>query len=62
MNINNMMIALEKAQNVARGKMRYSPADSIPAAMVESYFDDPDGNPYEITSYDYEILSTHYNT
>jgi len=29
-------------QNV-RDKMAYSPADSIPAAMVESYFDDPDG-------------------
>ena len=38
----DMMIALEKAQNVARGKMRYSPADSIPAAMVEGYFDEPE--------------------
>ena len=25
------------------------------------YFADPYGNPYEITSYDYEILSNHYN-
>ena len=25
------------------------------------YFEDPDGNPYEITSYDYDMLSTHYN-
>ena len=25
------------------------------------YFEDPYGNPYEITSYDYEILSNHYN-
>jgi catechol 2,3-dioxygenase-like lactoylglutathione lyase family enzyme len=25
------------------------------------YFNDPYGNPYEITSYDYEILSNHYN-
>ena len=24
------------------------------------YFEDPYGNPYEITSYDYEILSNHY--
>ena len=24
------------------------------------YFEDPYGNPYEITSYDYEILSHHY--
>ena len=38
----DMMIALEGAQNVARGKMRYSPADSIPQAMVEGYFDEPE--------------------
>ena len=25
------------------------------------YFEDPYGNPYEITSYEYEILSNHYN-
>ena len=25
------------------------------------YFEDPYGNPYEITSYDYEILVNHYN-
>ena len=25
------------------------------------YFEDPYGNPFEITSYDYEILSNHYN-
>ena len=25
------------------------------------YFEDPYGNPYEITSYGYEILSNHYN-
>ena len=25
------------------------------------YFEDPYGNPYEITSYEYEILSYHYN-
>ena len=25
------------------------------------YFEDPYGNPYEITSYDYEILSNYYN-
>ena len=25
------------------------------------YFEDPYGNPYEITSYDYEILSNNYN-
>jgi len=25
------------------------------------YFEDPYGNPYEITSYDYDILSNHYN-
>ena len=25
------------------------------------YFEDPYRNPYEITSYDYEILSNHYN-
>ena len=25
------------------------------------YFEDPYGIPYEITSYDYEILSNHYN-
>ena len=25
------------------------------------YFQDPYGNPYEITSYDYEILENHYN-
>ena len=25
------------------------------------YFEDPYGNPYEITSYDYEILINHYN-
>ena len=24
------------------------------------YFEDPYGNPYEITSYDYEILSNNY--
>jgi len=38
----DMMIALEGAKNVARGKMRYSPADSIPQAMVEGYFDEPE--------------------
>ena len=26
------------------------------------YFDDPYGNPYEITSYDYKMLSNYYNT
>jgi len=25
------------------------------------YFKDPYGNPYEITSYDYDILTNHYN-
>ena len=25
------------------------------------YFEDPYGNPYEITSYEYDILSNHYN-
>ena len=32
------------------------------SSQFSIYFDDPDGNPYEITSYDYEMLSTHYNT
>jgi hypothetical protein len=32
-----------QARSRARFKMASTPADSIPAAMVESYFDDPDG-------------------
>ena len=32
------------------------------SSQFSIYFDDPDGNPYEITSYDYEMLSTHYST
>ena len=26
------------------------------------YFEDPFGNPYEITSYDYDMLANHYDT
>ena len=31
------------------------------SSQFSIYFDDPNGNPYEITSYDYEMLSNHYN-
>ena len=32
------------------------------SSQYSIYFEDPDGNPYEITSYDYDMLSDHYNT
>jgi len=30
------------------------------SSQFSIYFDDPYGNPYEITSYDYKLLSAHY--
>jgi len=31
------------------------------SSQFSIYFKDPYGNPYEITSYDYDMLSNHYN-
>ena len=31
------------------------------SSQFSIYFNDPDGNPYEITSYDYDMLLNHYN-
>ena len=32
------------------------------SSQFSIYFEDPYGNPYEITSYDYDMLSNHYKT
>ena len=32
------------------------------SSQFSIYFKDPYGNPYEITSYDYAMISNHYNT
>ena len=31
------------------------------SSQFSIYFEDPYGNPYEVTSYDYEMLFNHYN-
>ena len=46
--------------------IRHSLNDNLKAVDHSSqfsiYFEDPYGNPYEVTSYDYEMLYNHYNT
>ena len=52
----NLSIGIKKINDVADGNIEvvdHSVSFSI-------YFQDPYENPYEITSYDYEILENHY--